>query len=342
MVNQAELQQHLDDYCKVVGTASSDFVCPITLEPCTDLIDGHILNVALRKASRRTVIQCKDVDNYYGSTVEPELVRHLNFNQLSDADIVRANRNIQVRFTDGTRAGAFAATGKKAKQAARKFESIRVPLGDEEVQVFIIADRGDPRLRDSIELEGIIQSFPAHWTAAMLKAAHLTMFEMIGYAAVLNPMGDVLRNTLSRYYKDRGTRQAAGVYFAEFENAVHLLIEAVPGRDRAKRFRACPFDSIEDRTVFLHQSGAQKKVLFAMTCIFRINQLTVAVTVPQAWPNADVDTPWDLYQALLRRDPRAMHPVTVARYEGNLWKLESENKRIGFTEGIDFLVDEGA
>jgi hypothetical protein len=341
MISQTKLQEHLDDYRKVMGSSVSDFVCPITLEPCTDLIDGHILNVALRNASRRTVIQCKDIDNYYGRTVEPELVRHLNFNQLSDADIVRANRNMQVRFTDGSLAQAFAATGKKAEQAARKFESIRVPLGDEEVQVFIRADRDDPRLRGSIELQGTVHAFPAHWTAAMLKAALLTMFEMIGYAAVLNPMGDVLRNTLSRYYKGHGTRQAAGKYFAEFENAVHVLIEAVPGRARAERFRACPFDSIDNRTVFLHQSGAQIKVLFAMTCIFRINHFTVAVTVPQSWPNVQIDTPWHLYQALLRRDPHAIHPVSVARYDGGVWKVESEPKRIGFTEGIQFLVDEG-
>src|SRR5690349_2210942 len=68
------------NYLAVTGKPAQHFVCPITLkdEPGGELCDGHILNGSISQASRKTVVEYKDVDNYFGTTIEPDLVAVLN------------------------------------------------------------------------------------------------------------------------------------------------------------------------------------------------------------------------------------------------------------------------
>jgi len=62
-----------------------------------------------------------------------------------------------------------------------------------------------------------------------LKAALLTLFDMIGYRAIANPLGDTLRRTLASFFCDKAARADAVRYFSDFENSVKLL------NDRAQR-----------------------------------------------------------------------------------------------------------
>jgi len=79
-IDPRELKRHLADL-GALGYPSEQFICPITLQsvPTEALMDGHILNEAFKEASRKTVIQFKDVDDHYGETVEPFLAWVLSF-----------------------------------------------------------------------------------------------------------------------------------------------------------------------------------------------------------------------------------------------------------------------
>lgn len=78
-IKQAELDAIRADFKGFHGRDFRHFICPITLrdEPC-ELMDGHILNEAFVTARRMTVIQRKDVDNYFGSSIERDFTNHLN------------------------------------------------------------------------------------------------------------------------------------------------------------------------------------------------------------------------------------------------------------------------
>ena len=80
-----QLRRLNEDYTNCTGKAVQRFVCPITLEdnPDEELCDGHILNDAIKKTSRATVIESKRVDNYFGTTIEPDFVTWLNLHTLS-------------------------------------------------------------------------------------------------------------------------------------------------------------------------------------------------------------------------------------------------------------------
>jgi hypothetical protein len=54
------------------------------------LCAGHVLNQGLQSASRVTVIQRKDIDNYYGYSVEPDFVRMLNLGVASQEELIAA------------------------------------------------------------------------------------------------------------------------------------------------------------------------------------------------------------------------------------------------------------
>src|SRR2546423_63622 len=77
-INPAELAGLIADYSVVTGRTTQSFVCPITFRTTGTLSHGHVLNHAIRDAARATVIQYKEVDSYFGATVEPDLITFAN------------------------------------------------------------------------------------------------------------------------------------------------------------------------------------------------------------------------------------------------------------------------
>ena len=89
-VSKEKLLAHLDDYFRVTDRKTDQFVCPITLRECNEheLIEGHILNEALKKASRRRIIQFGEIDHFYGTRFESGLVRFLNLGHESELNLL--------------------------------------------------------------------------------------------------------------------------------------------------------------------------------------------------------------------------------------------------------------
>src|SRR6185436_19267337 len=104
-----------EDYFQATGIRTTGFVCPITLEevPEQRLCAGHILNDSLGAASSAKVVQFADVDNYYGGTIEPELINFLNFPVLSAEERLKKFKRFFIKldgetyevFTAGPAAG---------------------------------------------------------------------------------------------------------------------------------------------------------------------------------------------------------------------------------------------
>lgn len=66
-------------------------------------------------------------------------------------------------------------------------------------------------------------------TAAMLKAAHLTMFRMLGYSYVFSPTGDFVAHILRTFFqtfngKAKPTEDEVAKHFFRFPNMVHPFV----------------------------------------------------------------------------------------------------------------------
>src|SRR3954447_15024177 len=100
-IDPAELGGLQRDFVSLRHEPCPDFFCPILLEHGTGpqgLMNGHILNEAIREAPRATVIQRADVDGHFGRTVEPDLIDLVNLNHYTNEEFLhKAGRSRTLR-----------------------------------------------------------------------------------------------------------------------------------------------------------------------------------------------------------------------------------------------------
>lgn len=108
------------NYKEVARDSPRGLICPITLKdtPFRELCVGHILNQGLQHASRLTVPQRRDLDNFFGA-IEADLVRYLNFPILSSAEHLAKVKRFTIRLPTGDRMEAFFAGDEAAKRFKR-------------------------------------------------------------------------------------------------------------------------------------------------------------------------------------------------------------------------------
>lgn len=322
-VNHNELHRHLADYESVTGCRVRRFVCPITLRECDDaeLIDGHILNSALKRASRKTVIQWATVDHFFGTRVESKLTRLLNLKTMSDADLVRNGASLRIVFEDGSEAEAFYASSRRAKSAATVFPIVDVAIASGAISLRAKVPFDDPRITGKCRVVRLEQISLPLCVAGLLKAGYLCLFDMIGYRAVFDPWGDAVRRTLAAYFFDQASAEDAEAHFAEFRYAVRITCHGVDPHRPWVGYRGLDADTIANRTVLLHKSLCG--TFFAITCNFHINGLTHAVTMPQGFPNSDPATVWTLYRRLVGDQAGLAHQSHSATLINGNWMLQS-------------------
>lgn len=186
-VNWPELEKLNNDYSQITGQRFSYFFCPILFrDEDVHICKAHIVNQALPDAPLDWTVQRKDADNFYGSTFEAEF--------------------IAIQYIDQTHADVF--TDKKLSKLFKP----QILVENKPVDFFLA---GHEVPKDFIKLEfnndgqiiklGIKMS-PEDFSAAkdknwemaiskdvrisalvsLIKAAHLTMFKMLGYRYALS------------------------------------------------------------------------------------------------------------------------------------------------------------
>jgi len=195
-IDATELQRLNLQYRDLTGQTVRNYVCPITLQdrPGEELCKGHILNQSLVKASRAHVIQYKDVDNCFGQSIEPHLVKWLNLPFAKPEDLVKMAKTLTITGPDGQKIDTFWAN----KAAKEKFQQIGLyrPDGSTFASPFLKNVKLPPGQYKQAEIVWNLTLSNASILGSLLKAAHLAMFRMIGYSWVLNPAGDKVRRAL--------------------------------------------------------------------------------------------------------------------------------------------------
>ncbi len=224
------------DYASVTGHLFHHFFCPILFKDDeVPLCRAHVINQAFQNVTRVWTVQRQDVDNFYGSNFEADFVL------LQDADLL----NDDIFFYD-----VFA-----KKDLYRKF-SPKIVMDGQEVDHFVFTSnipehftplvlQKDPspiKIGLKMSPDDVVASVDKDWVVevskdvripsvvSVIKAAHLSLFELIGYRYALSAAGEFMgRQILGKFFQQNrwnGRTDVIGnaqLFFKEFEHMVRPL-----------------------------------------------------------------------------------------------------------------------
>jgi hypothetical protein len=308
-----QIARFREDYFQSTGVRAGGFVCPITLEDVSvdRLCAGHILNDALGAASPGRVAQFADVDNYYGGTIEPELINFLNFPVLSSEERLKKFKRFFIKL-DGETYEVFTA----GPAAGKRFPRVEFKNSKGEVigERYLRSANIAPGQHSDVETEFFLTVHDFAITGALLKSAYLAIFRMVGYRYGLDAVGSTVRRALAEFYFQRANSAAAKKHFDQFRGAVIVslggALDEIP-------------DTLEGDRMLAHyaEGSAQNGLLFACSCLFRINSTTLIVTVPAYSEYGSSLEALSYYRKLL--GDRAMkHSIHVTQFHGDSFGMD--------------------
>ncbi|MCX5824667.1 MAG: hypothetical protein NTY86_14490 [Deltaproteobacteria bacterium] len=303
------------DFRDVVGKPFNHFYCPILFQDEeTELCRAHIVNATFPGSTRWTV-QRKDVDNFYGRMFEADFVdiRHRGHKPdevLADLDLSKRLRPQVV--VDGRRVEHYlVAKGPVPKQYSP----------------FVVDGKSGPvRLALKIDPTETMTLADAHWQilvekdlripalVSLLKAAHLTMFDMLGYRYALSPGGHLLgRDVLGEFYLANVGRSKPDVLTSArkyFRNLMHAVRPVLDG-DSTLRGTAV------DRRVYMCRTSG---VNWGMIVLVRTATSLHAVLVPVFQDDVGAQLFGDFLD-----DSDECIEAYLTKYEGNRWMAAKES-----------------
>lgn len=234
MSNKATIERKLaryrEDYEGVTGESFEYFCCPITgVDYPGQLMLGHILNQRLDGAQRTTVVQRKDVDEFFGSCCEAQFLDCIRkgdhiFDILRDPK--KAERHRPQVVIDGNPVEFYVVRSRPSEEHS----IVRFVGPDEDFIDLALKMRPDELGYANVEGAYFIVNrnyqFPV--IVSLLKAAHLTLFYRHGYRYVFSPAGQIIANQLGAFFRKHKSRpgEAKGqlpIEFAEFRYSITHL-----------------------------------------------------------------------------------------------------------------------
>ena len=237
---QAEATKKLEalraDFNEVVGRPFSHFFCPVLFrDEDSPLCQAHIVNAAFPETSRQWTLQRQDVDNFYGSIFESDFVdlRYAGDGVAAETlvdshmykrfrpKILRNGREVEYFFVNGPVPSQFT---KIVFEEGGHRVLLALKLAPSEVSATVAANWQIEVVKD-IRLAAIV---------SVLKAAHLTLFEMLGYRYALGLGGRYLGGILGQFFlQSVGRTRAeainhAATYFEPFAAMVRPVVAGSP------------------------------------------------------------------------------------------------------------------
>lgn len=310
------------DFAGIAGRPFRHFFCPILfVDEEVELCKAHVVNRAFASSSRRWTVQRKDVDNFFGSAFESAFVS-LQSNQpgiamkaFVDPQLYRDLRP-QV-ILDGSPVEHFVANGPVPSQWAElqlhhENGEVRLGLKMPADRIASVTQASDWQFEVSRDLR-----VPA--VVSVLKAAHLTMFELLGYSYALQPDGLWLGHVLGEFYlKNTGgsvpeiVRRAAE-YFAPLAAMVRPVEAAPPAVT----------GTVDDRRVHFCWADAEQTTPWGILTYVRTGETLHAVLLPALEHEAGAERFGDF----LKRDGDVFD-ISVARFEGSHWTVEKSRRSV--------------
>ncbi len=313
---QSRLEKLRADYGQVAGRPFSHFYCPIIfVDEETELCQAHIVNRTFRGSARHWTVQRKDVDGFYDSNFEVDFL-DIQYNE---------NRSLGKTITD--------------KALSRKLHP-RILVDDKQVDYFVA--RGDiPSYFTPINFDSdghtillglkmspqkVLATKGRKWEidiskdvripalVSLIKAAHLTLFEMLGYRYVLSAGGYFVgRSILGEFFRQNHDKLKSEVlknahpFFREFANMVRPI-------------QSCSLDlqgTITDGLILV--CGANSGSPWALIVFIKTSQSLHAVMIPMF---DQVDRVAKFMDFL--KDQNEYIDVAYCQYEQSQWKISKK------------------
>ncbi|MHB1356671.1 MAG: hypothetical protein ACYCZF_11940 [Anaerolineae bacterium] len=217
------------DYEHIFGKPFAYFCCPILFkDEIVPLCKAHIVNLAFPNSSRHWTVQRKDVDNFYGSIFEAEFVDILykEGRTLSDAiiDKTLSKKLKPTILVDNTPVDFFVAKN----EIPTNFTRMDLSIDGSSVQLGLKMPPEDVRAGLEHNWEILVSKdvrIPA--LVSLIKAAHLTLFEMLGYSYAFSNSGYIVgREILGEFYLQNSDKTKSSAldsalpFFREFTHMV--------------------------------------------------------------------------------------------------------------------------
>ena len=274
---ERRLEALRSDFQARVAVPFSRFYCPILFrDEEVELCEGHIVNAAFPDSARNWIVQRKDVDNFYGSAFESDFV-DIQYHGMSFPDNVLADPYLSKKLQPKIRIGDHDVSHFVA----------RGPVPAHFTEAAVEAPFGQIRLGLKIHPDEVMTSAGRNWSIAIekdirlsalvsvIKAAYLTMFDMLGYSYPLSAGGHFVGwDILGTFFlRNQGLGKSeitanARTHFTEFANMIRPLL-------------APPIDvrgTVSDRFVFVCRCKAD--TVWGIIVFVRTSHLVHAALLP--------------------------------------------------------------
>jgi hypothetical protein len=231
---KSKLERLRAGYIEVRGQPFAHFFCPVLfVDEVVSLCQAHIINKAFRKSSRAWTVQRTDVDNFYGSAFESDFILIQYKTESWSPGRVITEADLRKQFdprllVDDKPVEYFLAQGSFPED----YTPIEIESSDKTVQLGLklhpsrfvsVAGRNwEIEIDKDVRISALV---------SLIKAAHLTLFEMIGYRYALSAGGYFVgRQILGQFFCENHERPRAELldlavpFFREFANMVRPVL----------------------------------------------------------------------------------------------------------------------
>lgn len=274
---KVKLDKLREDYAQNSGHPFKYFYCPILYkDENKPLCMAHIINTVFPNSARAWTVQREDVDNFYGSKFESDFTVIKHSGKYSPDEVfsdkhlskslkpkILLNGNpVDYYYTENNIPDQFSPAiidknGQTAKFALKMSPKAVLAEIDSDWKIDISKDLRLPAL------------------VSLIKSAHLTLFEMLGYNYVLSAGGNFVgQQIIGKFYEQNKSKEKAEV----LENALIFF------RDFAHMVRPLQSNNLGFQgTISDNQLLVCRDVnnnIWALIVFIRINQDLHAVLIP--------------------------------------------------------------
>lgn len=222
---QARLEDLRTDFQDLRGTPFKHFHCPILLrDEDVELCEGHIINQSFDNPSNVWTVQRKDVDNFFGSIFEADFEAIKYHDEKSRGRIVSSKHLFDLFKptidVDNEPVEYF------VPQNDLPLKYSRVEFQDDggSIELALKISPADLLAKENSNWElHVSKDIRIHALVSLIKAAHLTLFHMLGYRYGLSTGGNYVgRHILGEFFlqnfggSKRVVIERAAPFFREF------------------------------------------------------------------------------------------------------------------------------
>lgn len=293
------------------------FFCPILFcDEDTPLQKGHVINQAFPHSSRKWTVQRQDVDEFYGSIFESDfsVIRYIENptidKTLTDKSLFKTlapkisvdGRPIEYFIAQDKIPGKFIPVVYKDNDGQTIFLGLRI---SQEEFALLENNNFEIEVSKDIRISALV---------SLIKAAHLTLFDLLGYHYALSAGGYFVGfEILGKFFKQNKTKPKSEVlenakpYFREFAHMVRPVLFLnldMQGTLADKRLLLCK---------------DEKSYPWAILVLIKISKMMHAVMVPVLDKTENVVK----FLNFLKDDTETLN-VSICQIDSDRWTTSKE------------------